>query len=109
MHRPRYGDWTFPKGKAEGDERDEDCALREVEEETGLVCRLGSELPSTSYADGRGRPKRVRWWAMEPVGGSLAAATEADEARWVPLAEAAARLTYERDRELARVAAGSLA
>ena len=108
MHRPRYDDWSFPKGKAEGDERDEDCALREVEEETGLVCRLGAELPSTSYPDGRGRPKLVRWWAMEPVGGSLAAATEADEARWVPLTEATARLTYERDRELARAAAGAL-
>jgi len=109
VHRPRYDDWTFPKGKAEGEERDEDCALREVEEETGLVCRLGSELPSTSYEDGRGRPKLVRWWAMEPVGGALAAATEADEACWVTLAEAPALLTYERDRELARAAAAALA
>ena len=109
MHRPSYDDWTFPKGKAEGEERDEDCALREVEEETGLVCRLGPELPSTEYRDGRGRAKVVRWWAMEPTGGTLAAATEADEARWVPLAESAAQLTYERDRELARAAAAALA
>lgn len=109
MHRPRYDDWTFPKGKAEPGEADEDCAVREVEEETGLVCRLGAELPSTSYDDSRGRPKVVRWWAMEPVGGSLAAATEADEARWAPLAEAGTLLTYERDRGLAGAAADALA
>ena len=101
VHRPRYDDWTFPKGKALTGESDEDCAVREVREETGLACRLGAELPSTAYRDARGRPKVVRWWAMEPVGGSLAAATEADDARWVPLADVAGLLTYERDRELA--------
>ena len=66
VHRPRYDDWTFPKGKRKGDETDEDCALREVEEETGLRCSLGDELPSTEYEDSRGRPKIVRWWTMEP-------------------------------------------
>jgi 8-oxo-dGTP pyrophosphatase MutT (NUDIX family) len=55
VHRPRYDDWTFPKGKAHRGESDEDCALREVEEETGLRCELGEELPSTAYLDGRGR------------------------------------------------------
>ncbi len=109
MHRPRYDDWSFPKGKAEPGEGDEECAVREVEEETGLVCRRGAELPSTTYADAQGRPKVVRWWLMEPVRGALAAATEADEARWVPLGEAAALLTYERDRELARAAGDALA
>lgn len=102
VHRPRYDDWTFPKGKAEGGETDEDCALREVEEETGLRCALGAELPSTSYRDSLGRPKVVRWWAMEPAGGELRAATEADETRWVPLEGAARLLSYGRDRELAR-------
>jgi len=109
VHRPRYGDWSFPKGKALTGETDEDCALREVEEEAGLVCRLGAELPPTSYRDGAGRPKVVRWWAMEPVGGALAAATEADEARWVPLADVCELLTYERDRLLARAALAALA
>jgi 8-oxo-dGTP diphosphatase len=109
VHRPRYDDWTFPKGKAEPGEADEDCALREVEEETGLVCRTGAELPPTRYRTGSGRPKVVRWWAMEPVAGELEAATEADEARWVPLAEVAALLTYERDRALARAASAALA
>ena len=109
VHRPRYDDWTFPKGKVEPGEADEDCAVREVEEETGLACRLGAELPATSYRDSAGRAKVVRWWTMEPTGGELAAATEADEARWVPLAEVGALLTYERDRELARAAAAALA
>src|SRR3989442_274166 len=71
VHRPRYGDWTFPKGKALPGESDEDCALREVEEETGLRCELGEELPATAYVDGMGRPKRVRWWRMRPVGGAF--------------------------------------
>ena len=54
VHRA-YGDWTFPKGKCDPGESDEACALREVEEETGLRCALEDELPSTAYVDGRGR------------------------------------------------------
>ena len=54
VHRPRYDDWTFPKGKAENGERDEECAIREVEEETGLACELRDELTTTEYVDGRG-------------------------------------------------------
>ena len=69
VHRPRYDDWSFPKGKVEPDETDEACALREVEEETGLRCELLEELPSTEYVDSRGRRKRVRYWLMRPVGG----------------------------------------
>ena len=98
VHRPRYDDWTFPKGKAEGDEPDEDCALREVREETGLSCRLVSELPSTSYTDSRGRPKRVRYWLMEPEGGAFRPTREVDEIRWCEPAEAEALLSYDRDR-----------
>ena len=67
VHRPEYDDWTFPKGKAEPGESDEACAVREVEEETGLRCELGEELPTTHTPDTRGRPKRVRWWRMRPV------------------------------------------
>ena len=70
VHRPHYNDWTFPKGKAKDDETDEDAALREVQEETGLACELGLELATTHYIDRRGRPKYVRYWAMEPVTGS---------------------------------------
>ena len=101
MHRPRYGDWSFPKGKAEPGESDEDCALREVEEETGLVCTLGPELSSTSYEDAAGRPKRVRYWRMRPAaGGELTFAHEVDDARWLSVPDAAAQLSYDRDREL---------
>jgi len=97
VHRPRYDDWTFPKGKAEPGETDEDCALREVEEETGLRCELVRELPSTSYVDARGRPKVVRYWLMRVVGGELAFLHEVDAAAWLSPGEAAERLTYDRD------------
>jgi 8-oxo-dGTP diphosphatase len=106
VHRPAYGDWTFPKGKADPGESDEDCARREVEEETGLRCSLGRELPSTTYTDPRGRPKLVRYWLMEVVGGSLRFEHEIDEARWLAPAEAEALLSYERDLEVLHEAAG---
>jgi 8-oxo-dGTP pyrophosphatase MutT (NUDIX family) len=100
VHRPRYEDWSFPKGKAEGEESDEDCALREVEEETGLVCRLGRELLSTEYTDPRGRPKRVRYWLMRVDGGELEFHHEVDAARWVDLDAATRLLSYPRDRRV---------
>ena len=105
VHRPAYGDWSFPKGKLEPGEREEEAAVREVEEETGLRCRLGRELATTRYRDGRGRPKTVRYWLMTPVGGRLSAANEIDDARFVTLAEAGGLLTYERDRELLELVA----
>ncbi len=108
VHRPAYDDWALPKGKAEGDETDEQTALREVREETGLTCRLGPELPTTTYADGEGRPKVVRYWAMTVVpgtfdvaGGKLApepkARREIDDLYWAPVQDARHRLTYPRD------------
>ena len=100
VHRPKYDDWTFPKGKAEPDESDEDCALREVEEETGLRCELVTELAGTSYTDGRGRPKAVRYWAMRPLAGEFSPHAEVDDARWLPLEQAHALLTYDRDRSV---------
>ena len=100
VHRPRYDDWTFPKGKALPDESDEETALREVEEETGLRCELGDELPATSYVDSKGRPKRVRYWRMRPVAGEFAPHDEVDEIAWVSPADAAERLTYVRDLTL---------
>src|SRR5919106_1755911 len=92
VHRPKYGDWTFPKGKCELGESDEACAVREVIEETGLCCELGAELPSTYYTDSRGRPKRVRWWRMEPVTGAFAPTDEVDEIRWLTREEDVALL-----------------
>lgn len=100
IHRPRRQDWTFPKGKVKPGETWQTCALREVEEETGLRCRLGSELPSTFHVDHKGRLKVVRYWAMHPVSGTARPRNEVDAVRWVHLDVAARVLTYERDRTL---------
>jgi len=100
VHRPRYDDWTLPKGKLDPGETDEQAALREVEEETGLRCRLGQELPSVSYDDRRGRSKQVRYWEMEPESGEFTPNDEVDEVRWLPPEEARALMTYDRDREV---------
>ncbi|MCP3913904.1 MAG: NUDIX hydrolase [Actinomycetia bacterium] len=105
VHRPRYDDWTIPKGKLDPGETDEECALREVEEETGQACTLGAELPSVSYVDRRGRPKLVRYWLMDPTPPIIEADTfeandEADLIRWVNLIEARSLLSYARDVEV---------
>ena len=99
IHRVPHGDWTLPKGKRKGEETDEACALREVEEETGLRCALGRPLGTTRYRV-EGRPKAVRWFAMEPEQGELRPGDGVDEARWVTLAEARDLLTHRRDREI---------
>ena len=100
VHRSRYRDWTFPKGKAHPGERDEDCALREVEEETGLRCELGEELESTAYRDSKDREKVVRYWRMHVIKGELHPRNEIDAAEWIPLEDAVDRLSYRRDREV---------
>ena len=86
VHRPRYDDWSLPKGKAHRGESDRDTALREVEEETGLRCRLGAELATVRYRTERGEDKTVRWWSMtvrKDVG--FAPDDEVDEVRWVTM------------------------
>ena len=101
VHRPRYDDWTFPKGKLLEGESFEEAALREVLEETGLKCRIDAELPTLRYADQNGRPKVVRYWSMEPLDGAdLHPTDEVDEARWLTLSEAREMLSYDRDREV---------
>jgi 8-oxo-dGTP pyrophosphatase MutT (NUDIX family) len=101
VHRPDYDDWTFPKGKAEHGEPDEACAVREVHEETGLLCALGEELPATKYVDSKGRPKRVRWWRMVPQrDDGFTPNDEIDELRWATPDEARALLSYARDLAL---------
>jgi len=100
VHRPKYGDWSLPKGKALQGERDEACALREVEEETGLRCELGEELTTTRYRDVRGRAKRVRYWLMKPIAGDLQFRNEVDDGRWVSVEQARDLLSYVRDVEV---------
>jgi 8-oxo-dGTP diphosphatase len=100
-HRPRYDDWSFPKGKLDPGESWEHAALREVEEEIGLRCALGDELPATAYAVPRGR-KVVRYWRMQAESGAFAPNEEVDEMRWVTPTEALELLSYEHDRALAR-------
>jgi 8-oxo-dGTP diphosphatase len=103
VHRPRYDDWSFPKGKLDPGESWEACALREVWEETGLRCELLDELSPTFYNDRKGRSKAVRYWLMEVTdAGELEVNDEVDELRWVTPADAAALLTYPHDAELAR-------
>jgi 8-oxo-dGTP pyrophosphatase MutT (NUDIX family) len=111
VHRPKYDDWSLPKGKPDSpDEPDETTALREVEEETGLRCALERELESVRYHDRNGRPKVVRFWLMHAVDDNAplraTADDEIDDVRWCSPVEAAKLLTYERDRELVAGLAG---
>ena len=80
--------------------RYDDCALREIEEETGLRVELGEELATTRHLDAKGRPKRVRWWRMTPLSGEFTPTAEVDELRWLTPSEARELLTYARDVEL---------
>jgi 8-oxo-dGTP diphosphatase len=102
VHRPKYDDWTFPKGKLDPGETFEAAAVREVEEEAGVRCVLGPPLPPTHYTDTRGRSKQVRWWAMDlaAASGAAGADNEVDEIVWLAIDEARRRLSYDRDLPL---------
>jgi 8-oxo-dGTP diphosphatase len=100
VHRPKYDDWSFPKGKCHDGESDQACALREVEEETGLRCELLDELGGTSYRDGKGRPKTVRYWRMRALDGEFVPHGEVDEIRWETPETAARLLSWSRDLPL---------
>lgn len=101
VHRPRYDDWSFPKGKCEPGESFLDGAVREVGEETGLGVEVGDDLGEVRYVDHRGRPKVVRYWAMTVAGGDATGdGDEVDALAWVGIDEAAARLSYPHDRDL---------
>jgi phosphohistidine phosphatase SixA/8-oxo-dGTP pyrophosphatase MutT (NUDIX family) len=99
VHRPRYDDWSFPKGKLLDGESFEEAARREVLEETGLEGRIDAELPPSRYLDQHGRPKLVRYWSMEMLDGrEIHPTEEVDEARWFTLRDAREALSYDRDR-----------
>src|SRR4051812_24410076 len=101
VHRPKYDDWSLPKGKLDPGETDEQCAVREVEEETGLRCALGRELLPVLYEDRHGRTKLVRYWAMHPIGERpFVPNDEVDAIEWLALADAAVRLSYPRDEDV---------
>ncbi|MGW3104921.1 NUDIX hydrolase [Streptomyces sp. NPDC001100] len=104
VHRPKWDDWSWPKGKLKRGETFEEAARREVLEETGHTCRLGTRLPSARYVDHQGRPKEVRYWAAEATGGTFEPNDEVDTLVWVRPDEAHERLTYRRDRDLISLA-----
>lgn len=104
VHRPRYDDWSFPKGKHEVDETDRACAVREVEEETGLLVSIGAELPTVEYLDHKNREKTVAYWAMTVLSScndeAFVINDEVDEMRWLDPLEARNLLTYPIDQLL---------
>jgi 8-oxo-dGTP diphosphatase len=104
IHRPRYDDWSLPKGKLDPGESFEEGAVREVLEETGVRGRIVVELEPTSYVDRKGRDKLVRWYRMEldAEPSEFAPNDEVDELRWLTPDEAGALLSYDHDRALIR-------
>ena len=103
VHRPRYDDWSLPKGKLDPGETEFEAALREVEEETGHLGRPGRSLGRIRYLKTSGgitRPKVISYWSMQANGGSFRPGREVDELRWVPAHNARSLLTYPTDREV---------
>lgn len=98
VHRPRYDDWSLPKGKREPGETDEECARRELFEETGLTGELGPEVGQVHYTDHRGRAKQVRYWSVRIETATFVPNDEVDDVRWLSPDAAATLLTYEHDR-----------
>ena len=104
IHRPKYEDWSLPKGKLDAGEGFEQAALREVEEETGMRAEPSVELSPVSYRDRKGRTKLVRYWLMRPLDGEFAPGSEVDELRWLEPDAAAELLSYAHDAALVREA-----
>lgn len=99
VHRPKYDDWSHPKGKLKRGEDPLAGALREVHEETGYRAAPGTRLPTVGY-EANGRPKQVRYWAAEAVSGAFTPNDEVDRLLWLPAPAARDRLTQPRDRTL---------
>ena len=101
IHRPRYDDWSLPKGKVDPGETEPVTAVREVLEETGYSSHLGRRLTAVSYPVEQG-VKKVRYWAARRVDGQFAPNSEVDELKWMPVAEALKQLEYPHDRKVLR-------
>ena len=101
IHRPRYDDWSLPKGKVDPGETEPVTAVREVQEETGYSSHLGRRLASVSYPVEQG-VKKVRYWAARGVDGNFSPNAEVDELKWLPVAEALKHLEYPHDRKVLR-------
>lgn len=99
IHRPRYDDWSLPKGKLEKGEIEPVAAVREIFEETGQLAHLGRRLGRVSYPIPSGT-KVVRYWSARARGGEFAPGPEADEMRWLPVPQAKKLLTYQLDRKM---------
>ncbi|GAA3048593.1 NUDIX hydrolase [Pseudonocardia yunnanensis] len=99
VHRPRYDDWSFPKGKLDAGETLPFAAVREVAEETGQRVRLGPALGDVHYPVPEGQ-KLVRYWGAEALGGEFVPGDETDELRWVGVQRAADMLSYRHDLEV---------
>ena len=112
VHRPKYDDWSLPKGKLEPGERDLAAALREVAEETGYAAEPGPELGVRRYVvrtpAGARRPKVVRYWLLQATSGSFQPGREVDELEWLAPDRAAARCTHDEDAQLIRDAVALL-
>ena len=101
VHRPRYDDWSLPKGKLDPGETEAVAAVREIGEETGYAAELGRRLTTVSYPVAHGT-KKVRFWAARAIGGEFVANDEVDELLWLPVPAAMKRLDYPLDRKVLR-------
>ena len=101
IHRPRYDDWSLPKGKVDSDETEPAAAVREIYEETGQRAQLGRALGAVRYRVEDG-PKRVHYWAAQSFGGDFTATAEVDDLVWLPAKDAMGKLSYPHDRKVLR-------
>ncbi|MDT0438598.1 MULTISPECIES: NUDIX hydrolase [Streptomyces] len=109
VYRPRWADWSWPKGKLKRDETHEAAARREVLEETGHTCRLGAPLPAARYVDHQRRPKEVRYWVAEATGGTFTPNAEVSDLVWLTPEQARRRISRPRDRDLIATALHAIA
>ncbi|MDG5486834.1 NUDIX hydrolase [Mycolicibacterium gadium] len=101
IHRPRYDDWSLPKGKVDPGETEPVTAVREVAEETGYAAHLGRRLAAVTYPVDQST-KKVRYWTARAIGGEFSPNSEVDELKWLPISEAIKAVGYPHDRKVLR-------